>query len=277
MGNVNSVPVISQAKSTVQAIAGDTEGAKETQKDFLDTCPVISQGKSLYHWLDNDEQAARETQVKFGKGMSDLADGIPVVGHIKGGVHYACGDVDGGDSAMKSASRTVGVIGGGIVGGVLGGPVGAVAGGIAGGAALDGITTGIDSAVHDEFRPAGQIAVVNQMINGEASVGNAFDLAVGVAIDGVVGNSGVPSAAVKEIEQENSKAVRVKQGKEPASTEWLQKHPQGKITCGIKAQEDMWRSDDKDKCAKEDIQSYDSEDRMMLLAQSAASEDQPNG
>ena len=30
--------------------------------------------------------------------------GLPVVGHIKGGIHYACGDKDGGDKAMKAGS-----------------------------------------------------------------------------------------------------------------------------------------------------------------------------
>ena len=76
---------------------------------------------------------------------------------------------------MKSASRSVGVIGGGIASGLVGGPVGAVAGGIAGGAAVDGITTGVDSLVHDEYRPSGQVAAVTNMVNGKASVGDYFD------------------------------------------------------------------------------------------------------
>ena len=58
--------------------------------------------------------------------------GVPIVGHIKGGIHYACGDKDGGDNAMKAASRTIGVVGGGAVG-ILGGPAGMIAGGVAGG------------------------------------------------------------------------------------------------------------------------------------------------
>lgn len=43
MGGVNSIPVVSQAKSGVQLICGDTDGAAETQKDFLQQCPVVSQ------------------------------------------------------------------------------------------------------------------------------------------------------------------------------------------------------------------------------------------
>ena len=194
MGAVDSVPVVSQTKSAVQAIAGDTKGARETQMNFLNTCPVVSQGKSFVHWCDGDNEAARKTQLKFVKGVSDFADGVPVVGHVKGGIHYACGDEEGGDNAMKSASRSVGVIGGGIAGGLVGGPVGAVAGGIAGGAAMDGITTGVDSLVHDEYRPSGQVAAVTNMVNGNASVGDYFDSVVGVGFDGFSGYGAGKSA-----------------------------------------------------------------------------------
>ena len=84
------MPVISQVKSGVQAIAGDTKGAKETQESFLDTCPVVSQGKSFIHWCAGDTKAARKTQVKFVKGVSDFTDGVPVVGHVKGAWYSLC-------------------------------------------------------------------------------------------------------------------------------------------------------------------------------------------
>ena len=34
MGNADSVPVVSQTKSLVQAISGDAEGARKTQENF---------------------------------------------------------------------------------------------------------------------------------------------------------------------------------------------------------------------------------------------------
>lgn len=55
------------------------------------------------------------------------ADGIPVVGHAKGLVHYAVGDTEGGNSAMKSAIRTTGTMAAGAGGFLVGGPVGAIA------------------------------------------------------------------------------------------------------------------------------------------------------
>lgn len=38
--------MISQAKSVVQLIVGDKEGAKQTHKTFMNECPVVSQAKS---------------------------------------------------------------------------------------------------------------------------------------------------------------------------------------------------------------------------------------
>ncbi len=203
---VDWIPVVSQLKSGVQAIFGDFEGARKTQETFVDTCPIVSQTKSFGQWIVDDSEGAKETQMKFVGNVSNIVDGVPVVGHVKGVVHYACGDKDGGDNAMKSASRTVGVIGGGAVGGLLGGPVGAVAGGISGGALLDGITTGVDSAVHDEYRPSGQVAAVTNMIKGEATVGDIFDSTAGLTFDGISGY-GSGKAAIKFQETQNTSQV----------------------------------------------------------------------
>ncbi len=217
MGGVNSIPVISQTKSIVQALAGDKEAARETQIDFLETCPVVSQGTSFYYWCKDDDEAARQTQIKFAHGLSNFADGFPAVGHVKGGIHYACGDKDCGDRAMKAASRTTGVIGGGFVGGMLGGPVGGIASGIAGGAAVDGMTTGIESALYNEYRPAGQVGTVTNIVNGEATVGEIFDGAAGVVFDGVAGyNAG--KAGIKFRNRNNTRLYRVANKQEVQNT-----------------------------------------------------------
>jgi 7-keto-8-aminopelargonate synthetase-like enzyme len=43
MGNTDSVPVLSQVKSLVQVIAGDEEGARKTQENFLQEGIIASQ------------------------------------------------------------------------------------------------------------------------------------------------------------------------------------------------------------------------------------------
>ena len=71
MGNTDSLPVISQAKSAVQAIAGDSEGALQTQKNFVKGCPVISQGVALGAAIAGHTEYAKETQIYFGKKFDE--------------------------------------------------------------------------------------------------------------------------------------------------------------------------------------------------------------
>ncbi|KAH0553615.1 hypothetical protein KQX54_002706 [Cotesia glomerata] len=63
---------------------------------------------------------------------------IPVVGHVKGLVHYAAGDTRGGNQAMFQATRTTVVAGAGTAG-ALAGPVGAVYFGTVAQLATDGL------------------------------------------------------------------------------------------------------------------------------------------
>ena len=134
-----------------------------------------------------------ESAVEAGKVVkqttNDVANGLPVVGHIKGGIHYAVGDKKGGDEAMKAASRTTGVVIGGIAG-IPGGPAGMVAGGIAGGAVMDGITTGVESAIEGKFTPNGQIKAWADVANGkdaQAIVGGVVGGFMSPVMDGVGG------------------------------------------------------------------------------------------
>ena len=109
MGNINAVPVVSQVKSAVQAIGGDMEGATQTQRDFSKQCPVVSQVRSAVEASFDTEDATR-TQMEFIKNMGDVIDATPVLGHIKGAVHYNLGDTEKGDRCMTSASRTTSVV-----------------------------------------------------------------------------------------------------------------------------------------------------------------------
>lgn len=175
----------------VEALNKATEDcAKFTGKKFMDTnvrhvgelagvsiaaAATLGQCEAVNECVRKAAPACGKTLVKT---ASDIADGTPGVGHVKGAVHYACGDKDGGDAAMKASSRTVGVIGGGVAGFAVGGPVGAAMGGVAGGGAMDGITTGVDSAVHGEYKPAGQVAAWTKAVTSKT----AHD-----SIEGIVG------------------------------------------------------------------------------------------
>ena len=186
---MDAIPFLSQTKSLFQAVCFDFEGARRTQENFSRQCPVVSQVRSACEWAQGDSQAARETQKECLGFISDVVDGIPAVGHVKGGIHYALGDRDGGDKAMKSASRTTGVMGGGVVGFFAGGPIGAAAGGVAGGLAMDGLTTGIDSAVHKEYRPSGMVAQVTEIAKDPKNPGIWFDTMAIPVFDAMTGVS----------------------------------------------------------------------------------------
>ncbi|XP_060765322.1 uncharacterized protein LOC132873613 isoform X2 [Neoarius graeffei] len=185
--NMDAIPLLSQAKSLVQLACGDTEGASRTQKNFVRRCPVVSQAVALGAKLAGEDEEAEEIWKEGLETIGGFADGMPVIGHVKGAIHYACGDKKGGDEAMKSASRTAGSMAGGIVGFVVGGPVGAVVGGIESAAAMDLITTAVDSAVHEEFRPAGYFAQIEGVTENPKDPGKWFDLAVTPAFDGLAG------------------------------------------------------------------------------------------
>jgi len=187
------LPVVSQLKSLVQVISGGAEGARRTQKEFVETCPVVSQVTSLVHAVKGDKKKARETQKKFGATMGSVVDSIPVVGHAKGAIHYACGDKKGGHNAMNAASRTTATVAGGAVGFMAGGPVGTYVGGLAGGQAYDGTATAIASAKNKSYTPKGSWSTIHQAIHGDERGkrgGPIFDAAMTLALDAVSGRAG---------------------------------------------------------------------------------------
>ena len=163
-------------KGIATAGAAVAAGVTFGQVDALNDA-VVSCAKST---AESTVAAAKATK----NTINESLDGIPVVGHLKGAIHYATGDDSAGDKAMKAASRSAGVVAGGTAGFIVGGPVGAVVGGIAYGAAMDGIITGADSAVHEEWRPHGQIAAWEAVANGKDDQ---------EVIDGVVGGVVTPA------------------------------------------------------------------------------------
>ena len=127
------IPGISQLKSAVQACRGDFEGARETQENFIRKCPGVSHvagaTAGIVGVLADDREAlrfAKEAIAGGTKTISDVADGIPVVGHLKGAGHLMFNDRDGAARAVASANRTTA-----LVGFTIGAPVGAIGAGIA--------------------------------------------------------------------------------------------------------------------------------------------------
>ena len=180
---MDALPIFSQTKSLVQLVCGQKDEARKTQENFSRQCPVISQCRSFGEWIKGDNAAAKETQKECGRFLISLTDGLPIIGHIKGGIHYGLGDKLAGENALKAASHTSAVMAGGVAGFVVGGPVGACAVAAASGAAYDSTVTAVDSAIHKEFKPYGVLQPLKQPKNA----GLWCDAVGGVVIDGMVG------------------------------------------------------------------------------------------
>jgi hypothetical protein len=101
MGNINTVPVISQIKSAVEACSGDLEAALETQEEFSRKCIVVSQIRSAVEAGLGDCEAAFETQVLFASEI----DAFPVLSQIKSAVQAWCGDMEAAKETQEIFSK----------------------------------------------------------------------------------------------------------------------------------------------------------------------------
>ena len=73
MGNIDSMPVVSQTKSLVQIIGGDTDGAEKTQEIFSKQGHGVSQLNSLGGAIAEDSEGAKEIQKEFDKDLFEMA------------------------------------------------------------------------------------------------------------------------------------------------------------------------------------------------------------
>lgn len=188
------------ASETIVRHAGETVGmAVATGATAVAAGVTLGKIDGLNNAVEVCGKRTGVTGARTGKATvettNDILNGTPVVGHIKGGIHYAFGDTDGGNTAMKSATRTSGVVGGAVVGTIVAGPagtIGGIIGGIAGGAASDGAITGIESGITGKYRPSGQIAAWTSAIKAENSDDRTeaiFGILATPIMDGVAGYS----------------------------------------------------------------------------------------
>jgi len=70
--SVDWLPVVSQCRSVMQALAGDSLGALRTQERFSQMCPLVSQCRSLAESMMGDNAAARRTQLEQLKMLRGL-------------------------------------------------------------------------------------------------------------------------------------------------------------------------------------------------------------
>jgi len=187
MGNTDSIPVVSQAKSLVQVIGGDAKGAKKTQENFARTAPVVSQFNSLGHSIAGNNDEARKIQEEFGSEMQSLAEGTPVVGHFVSAGYAIAGDTKKAEQVALGATKSTVVAVAGIAGAACG--PGAPACGAALATSANAGWDGLDSVIGGESR--GMIKGFQDIHEGKASIGSAFDT---IAEQGLVAGGGALGA-----------------------------------------------------------------------------------
>ncbi|KAK0447554.1 hypothetical protein EV421DRAFT_1786727 [Armillaria borealis] len=162
---MSTIPFISQVKSLWKALTGDTPGAEKIQDEFLDA------------WKNHPVQQ-----------ISELADNIPIVGHLKGLVHLALGDTEAFAHSEEAATRTLAVIGAGALTAGTGGAAAPILAGVVAGVVADVAITGIESVRHQQYEPQGYLGAVSELQSDWR--GGLFDIiALGVG-DAVLGADG---------------------------------------------------------------------------------------
>ncbi|XP_037042740.1 uncharacterized protein LOC119079050 [Bradysia coprophila] len=177
------IPGIAQIKSTVQLLTGDAEGAARTQQNFIRECPVVSQVTSVVQLASGDKKGAAETQKRCLGTINNVANGLPVVGHVKGVIHHAVGDHEGGNQALNAATRTTVVLGAGAAAAVATGGLAAIPAGIAAGSTYDTV----DSVISD--KPKGIISAIRN-VKDNPNGGTFFDAGIAIVGDGMTGYAG---------------------------------------------------------------------------------------
>eukprot|EP00656_Telonema_subtile_P056521 TRINITY_DN9044_c0_g2_i3.p1 TRINITY_DN9044_c0_g2~~TRINITY_DN9044_c0_g2_i3.p1 ORF type:complete len:168 (+),score=33.10 TRINITY_DN9044_c0_g2_i3:584-1087(+) len=94
MAFFKSVPFFSQVISFAQAVAGDLDGAKNTQVQFSKRCPVVSQVRSAFEACSGDPEAAKETQEEFSKTC-------PIIAQARSAVEAGLGDSEAAAKTQK--------------------------------------------------------------------------------------------------------------------------------------------------------------------------------
>ena len=101
------------------------EAANQTAKNLIMSTPVLSYTIVGVAKLTGDDQTASDLFHQANGYLANTVDATPLIGHVKGLVHFVQGDVAKGHDSMASATRSTSVLLAGAGGFFIGGVVGA--------------------------------------------------------------------------------------------------------------------------------------------------------
>ncbi|OQR92650.1 hypothetical protein ACHHYP_03372 [Achlya hypogyna] len=105
---IDTVPLVSQAKSLFQALTGDLKGASKTQENFSRGCPVVSQVRAVVEEsIIQDPVAAATTRNHF---SSFSMDHCLFLSQAKSLVQALKGDTEGARQTQENFTRGCAVV-----------------------------------------------------------------------------------------------------------------------------------------------------------------------
>ena len=182
MGNADSIPIVSQVKSLVQAISGDNKGALQTQEQFIRTGVIASQINSAIAAIHGDPEEAKRIQEEFGQESLTIMEGLPLVGHAMSAGYAVAGDLTKAEQVALTATKSTVVAGSTLVA-LTCGPGAPVCAAALGSAAVVGTNVawdGVESLVRNEMVGViDTIGTVKSMVESNQTVdaGEVFDIA----------------------------------------------------------------------------------------------------
>jgi hypothetical protein len=170
--------------------------------DAVESVPGVSHAVALVAKVIGEDDVAKEYWDKGNQAASAMLNSIPVVGHVKGAIHYLCDDPEGAQEALLAATRTTvvlvagagaflaagacGFLAPGAYGCLVAGPIGAFVGGAAAGAAWDAAAFYF---TYEETKH-GVVKILYTLENDPTNVLAFFEGALEIAADGMTGYTG---------------------------------------------------------------------------------------
>lgn len=189
----DSLPIISQCKSAIQAVEGDNAGAQKTQENFSKRCPVVSQVTSVVQVAQGNNAAAAETQVEFLKSECHNTDAVLGTHLQTAATKGLDGDTAGATEALVDSGRALYVDIASVAGEAIGGPLAGAALGVVAGYAFDGMHTACEAAATGQVHLYGDVKAADDMAHdstGEKAVEWGADLGEKLTVGAVLGAGG---------------------------------------------------------------------------------------
>ena len=190
--------------------------ARKTFVEYSERSIIMAPLRAARHYHTGQREEAGRVLRKMCRSVEEVVDNTPLIGHVKGVVHYFAGDTEHSYNCMIGSSRSAVVFGVGALSGGLGFGVG-VGGafGFLGGVAYDAVITRAEKRPYGVVKLAGKVLKALQEGDPYESARSLLDLTYTVGGDALAGASAAETVELYKAKKQRS-ALEKKVGKEAA-------------------------------------------------------------